>query len=195
MIRLWPVPLIVFSGCAAFTDPDPTNLQTYCTADTGFRAGYLSKAYYGVCPKETEGAFLAGLQRGRAYRPSPPQALPYYQRIEQTEKQLLAATSEPDRERLKVQGVLRRLSEGDRGRVPCGAAARPCLSSEPAAGAALLPAHRADREAAVGRHVRTRPRAAEGAATRCRMVGDPYRQLLVLVRDRRQRHPVGRLHE
>jgi uncharacterized protein DUF2799 len=74
----WTLPFIFLSGCAAFTDPDPTNLQTYCTADTGFRAGYLSKAYYGVCPKETEGAFLSGLQRGRAYRPSPPQALPYY---------------------------------------------------------------------------------------------------------------------
>ena len=99
----WTLPFIFLSGCAAFTDPDPTNLQTYCTADTGFRAGYLSKAYYGVCPKETEGAFLSGLQRGRGYRPSPPQALPYYERIEQTEKQLMAATSEPDRERLKVQ--------------------------------------------------------------------------------------------
>ena len=99
----WTLPFIFLSGCAAFTDPDPTNLQTYCTADTGFRAGYLSKAYYGVCPKETEGAFLSGLQRGRGYRPSPPQALPYYERIEQTEKQLMAATSNAERERLRGQ--------------------------------------------------------------------------------------------
>ena len=97
------IAVTVLSGCAAFTDPDPTNLSTYCTADTGFRAGYLSKAYYGVCPKETEGAFLSGLQRGRGYRPNPPQALPYYERIAQTEKQLMAATSDADRERLKVQ--------------------------------------------------------------------------------------------
>ena len=99
----WTLPFIFLSGCAAFTNPDPTNLQTYCTAETGFRAGYLSKAYYGVCPKETEAAFLKGLQRGRAYLPYPPQALPYFERMEQTEKQLLATASEPDRERLKVQ--------------------------------------------------------------------------------------------
>ena len=99
----WTLPFIFLSGCAAFTNPDPTNLATYCTSDTGFRVGYLSKAYYGVCPKESEGAFLAGLQRGRGYRAEPPQAWPYYQRMEQTEKQLLAATSSPDRELLKVQ--------------------------------------------------------------------------------------------
>lgn len=99
----WTLPFIFLSGCAAFTDPDPTNLQTYCTADTGFRAGYLSKAYYGVCPKETEGAFLSGLQRGRGYRANPPQAFPYFERMEQTEKQLLAATSNADRERLRAQ--------------------------------------------------------------------------------------------
>src|SRR4030095_3826067 len=94
------IPVIMLSGCATFTDPDPTNLATYCTAETGYRAGYMSKAYYGVCPKETEAAFLKGLQRGRAYLPYPPQALPYFERMEQTEKQLLATASEPDRERL-----------------------------------------------------------------------------------------------
>ena len=99
----WILPFIFLSGCAAFKDPDPTNLQTYCTSETGFRAGYLSKAYYGVCPKATEGAFLAGLEKGRGYRPNPPQALPYYERMSQLEKQLMATTSEPDRERVKVQ--------------------------------------------------------------------------------------------
>jgi hypothetical protein len=98
----WTIPFIFLSGCASFKDPDPTNLSTYCTQQTGFRAGYLSKAYYGVCPKETEGAFLAGLQRGRGYRAFPPQALPYYERMEQQEKQLMSATSAADRERLKV---------------------------------------------------------------------------------------------
>jgi hypothetical protein len=97
------IAVVVVSGCAAFTDPDPTNLATYCTAETGYRAGYMSKAYYGVCPKETEAAFLKGLQRGRAYVSYPPQALPYFERMAQTEKQLLATASEPDRERLKVQ--------------------------------------------------------------------------------------------
>src|SRR5258705_4463190 len=97
------LPVILLSGCAAFTDPDPTNLSTYCTSETGFRAGYLSKAYYGVCPKETEGAFLSGLDRGRGYRPNPPQALPYYERIAQTEKQLFAASTEAQRTRLRAQ--------------------------------------------------------------------------------------------
>ena len=98
----WTLPFIFLSGCAAFTNPDPTNLASYCTADTGYRVGYLSKAYYGVCPKESEGAFLAGLQRGRGYRAEPPQAWPYYQRMEQTEKQLLAASG-AERERLAAQ--------------------------------------------------------------------------------------------
>ena len=97
------IAFVFLSGCATLTEPDPSNLAAYCTSETGYRVGYLSKAYYGVCPKETEGAFLAGLQRGRGYRQNPPQALPYYQRMEQTEKQLLAATSDADRDRLKVQ--------------------------------------------------------------------------------------------
>ena len=99
----WIIPVITLSGCAAFSEPDPTNLATYCTAETGYRAGYLSKAYPGVCPKETEPAFLSGLQRGRGYRANPPQALPYYERMEQLEKQLLATTSEADRQRIRVQ--------------------------------------------------------------------------------------------
>ena len=97
------VPVVLLSACAGLENPDPTNLATYCTAETGYRVGYLSRAYYGVCPKETEAAFLSGLQRGRGYRASPPQALPYFERMEQTEKQLLAATSNPDRERLRAQ--------------------------------------------------------------------------------------------
>lgn len=92
--------VILLSGCATLTEPDSSNLSTYCTAETGYRVGYLSKAYYGVCPKETEGAFLSGLQRGRVYRLNPPQALPYYQRMEETEKQILAASTDTDRTRL-----------------------------------------------------------------------------------------------
>ena len=99
---IWSIPVVTLSACAAFTEPDPTNLATYCTAETGYRAGYLSKAYPGVCPKETEAAFLSGLQRGRLYRANPPQALPYYERMEQTEKQLLAASG-AERERLRAQ--------------------------------------------------------------------------------------------
>jgi hypothetical protein len=96
----WSIPVIFLSGCATFTEPDSSNLATYCTAETGYRVGYLSKAYYGVCPKETEGAFLAGLQRGRGYRQNPPQVLGYYQRMEETEKQLRSASTEAERTRL-----------------------------------------------------------------------------------------------
>jgi hypothetical protein len=99
---IWSIPVVIVSGCATFSDPDPTNLAGYCTAETGYRVGYLSRAYYGVCPKETEGAFLAGLQRGRGFRANPPQAQPYYERMEQTEKQLLAAPG-AERERLAAQ--------------------------------------------------------------------------------------------
>ncbi|HEY1290407.1 MAG TPA: DUF2799 domain-containing protein [Burkholderiales bacterium] len=102
-IGLRALPFVLLSGCAAFSTPDPTNLQTYCSADTGFRAGYQSRAYYGVCPKETEGAFLAGLEKGRGYRPNPPQALPYYERMSQLEKQIVASNSDADREGLRVQ--------------------------------------------------------------------------------------------
>jgi hypothetical protein len=96
------VPLVLLSACASLESPDPTNLATYCTAETGYRVGYQSRAYYGVCPQETEPAFLAGLKRGRGYRANPPQALPYFDRMERTEKQLLA-TSGAERERLREQ--------------------------------------------------------------------------------------------
>jgi hypothetical protein len=99
----WTLPVILLTGCATLREPDPSNLSTYCTVETGYRVGYLSKAYFGVCPKETEGAFLAAVQRGRGLRANPPQALPYYERMEVTEKQLLAATSDADRERLRGQ--------------------------------------------------------------------------------------------
>jgi hypothetical protein len=99
----WTIPVIVLSGCATLQNPDPSNVATYCTPETGYRVGYLSRAYYGTCPKETEGAVLTAVQRGRGYRANPPQALPYYERMEQTEKQLLAASSDADRERLRGQ--------------------------------------------------------------------------------------------
>ena len=96
------VPVILLSACAGLQNPDPTNLATYCTGESGYHVGYLSRAYYGVCPRESEPAFLAGLQRGRGYRANPPQALPYFERMEQTEKQLLAASG-AERERLRAQ--------------------------------------------------------------------------------------------
>jgi hypothetical protein len=97
------LPVTLAAACATLKEPDSSNLTTYCTAETGYRVGYLAKAYYGVCPKDSEAAFLAGLQRGRGYRPNPPQVQPYYERMEQTEKQLLAASSEVERTRLRTQ--------------------------------------------------------------------------------------------
>jgi hypothetical protein len=47
--------------------------------------------------------FLSGLQRGRGYRADPPQVEPYYERMEQTEKQLLAASTDAERTRLRAQ--------------------------------------------------------------------------------------------
>jgi hypothetical protein len=102
MRALRSVPFVLLSACAGLQNPDPSNLATYCTAETGYRVGYLSRAYYGVCPKETEGAFLSGLQRGRGYHANPPQAISYFERMEQTEKQLLAASG-AERERLRAQ--------------------------------------------------------------------------------------------
>jgi hypothetical protein len=89
-------------GCAALDNADKSNLAAYCTPENGYRLGSQSKAYFGVCPKDTESAFLAGLQRGRAYRPSTPAAWPLQERMDQTEKQLLSAPSEPERERLRA---------------------------------------------------------------------------------------------
>jgi hypothetical protein len=70
---------------------------------TGFRAGYLSKAYYGRLSEGDRGRVPSRPAARTRLSSQPAQALPYYERIEQTEKQLMAATSEPDRERLKVQ--------------------------------------------------------------------------------------------
>src|SRR3954465_10595156 len=97
------LPVTLAATCAHVQGPDSSQVASYCTAETGYRVGYLSKAYYGVCPRETEAAFLAGLQRGRGYRPNPPQVQPYYERMEHTEKQLLATSSEQERTRLRTQ--------------------------------------------------------------------------------------------
>ncbi len=99
----WLLPVALAAACGTLKNPDSSQVSTYCTAETGYRVGYLSRAYYGVCPKEAEAAFLAGLQRGRGYRLNPPQVQPYYERMEQTEKQLLAASTEAERAQLRAQ--------------------------------------------------------------------------------------------
>jgi hypothetical protein len=90
----------LLAGCA-ITQPEPSNLSAYCTAENAFRLGSQARAYLGVCPKETEAAFLAGLQRGRALVPPTPQAQPYIAQMTELERQLLAASSEGERERIR----------------------------------------------------------------------------------------------
>jgi hypothetical protein len=89
------IPVALLAACA--TAPDSSNVSAYCTPENAYRLGSQSKAYFGGCPKATESAFLSGLQRGRAVRPNPPQAMPYFERMELLEKQLLAAGSDAER--------------------------------------------------------------------------------------------------
>jgi hypothetical protein len=91
------------AGCATIYDPGPGNLAQYCTPENAFRLGSESRAYLGVCPKETQAAFLAGLERGRALRPNTPSVYPYIEQIRETEKMLLAAGTEAERERLRAR--------------------------------------------------------------------------------------------
>jgi len=94
---------LFLAGCATLESPDPSDVAAYCTPENAFRLGTQSKAYFGGCPKETEGAFLSALERGRALWPAPPQVLPYYQQMGQLEKQLVAANSEAEREGLRAR--------------------------------------------------------------------------------------------
>ena len=94
---------LVLAGCAGLHQPDVSDLSAYCTPQNAFRLGTESRAYFGVCPKESESAFLAALQRGRALLPPTPQLQPYFEKIAEIEKQIVAAPSEAERERLRPQ--------------------------------------------------------------------------------------------
>jgi hypothetical protein len=83
--------------------PDPSDTAAYCTEQNGYRLGSQMRAYYGNCPKTSEAAFLAGLQRGRGVRPSTPAAEPYFRQMDALEKQLVASTSETDRQPLRTR--------------------------------------------------------------------------------------------
>jgi hypothetical protein len=91
------------AACATLDEPTAANLARYCTPENAYRLGSQSRAYLGVCPKESEAAFLQGLARGRAIRPSTPAVEPYYQQMSQTEQRLLAASSEAEREPLRAR--------------------------------------------------------------------------------------------
>lgn len=95
------VPATLLAACATLEGPDPSNLSAYCTPENAFRLGSQSRAYFGVCPKATESAFLSALARGRALRPNPPQAWPYFQRMEELEKSLLTAGGDSERNQLR----------------------------------------------------------------------------------------------
>jgi hypothetical protein len=95
------IAVLFLAACATLEGPDSSNLSAYCTQENAYRLGSQSRAYFGVCPKATESAFLAGLQRGRAIAPTPPQVLPFYERMGQLEKQLLAAASDAERNQVR----------------------------------------------------------------------------------------------
>ena len=97
---LFPFMLV---ACTTLDKPTPENLAQYCTAQNAYRLGSQGRAYFGSCPKESEASFLQGLAKGRELRPWTPVVEPYYERMAQTEKRLLAASSEAEREPLRVQ--------------------------------------------------------------------------------------------
>ena len=94
---------VTLAACTTLDKPTSENLAQYCTPENAYRLGSQSRAYLGVCPKASEAQFLQGLARGRAIRPSTPAVEPYYLEMEQTEKRLLAATSESEREQLRAR--------------------------------------------------------------------------------------------
>ncbi len=97
---------VALAGCLTIEQPDSSNLAAYCAPQNAERLGAAARAYFGACPKESEGAFLAALERGRGLA-STPAVWPYYEKMQQTENMLVAATSDTERERLR--GELRGL--------------------------------------------------------------------------------------
>jgi hypothetical protein len=91
------------AACASIDKPTPENLAQYCTPENAYRLGSQGRAYFAVCPKESEASFLQGLARGRTLRPWTPVVEPYYEQMAQTEQRLLAASSEAERAPLRAQ--------------------------------------------------------------------------------------------
>jgi hypothetical protein len=93
---------LVLAGCAAFERPDPSNVQAYCTVRNGEQLGVEGRAYYGGCPKASEGELLAGLERGRGLAWTP--ALwSYQEQMRQTERELIASSSDSERSQLRTR--------------------------------------------------------------------------------------------
>ena len=90
------------AACAAIDQPDASNAAAFCTPRNAERLGAEGRAYFGGCPRASEDAMLAGLERGRALA-STPAVWPFYAQMHQAELQLVAAASDADRERLRSQ--------------------------------------------------------------------------------------------
>jgi len=93
---------MTLAGCLTIEQPDSSNLAAYCAPQNAERLGAAGRANFGACPKESEGAFLAALERGRGLA-STPAGWPYYEQMRQTENILVAAASDAERERLRGQ--------------------------------------------------------------------------------------------
>ena len=94
---------VTLAACASVNKPTPENLSRYCSPQNAYLLGSQGYAYYGVCPKESEPQFLQGLARGREYRPRTPVVEPYYEQIAQTEKRILSASSDAERDALRTR--------------------------------------------------------------------------------------------
>ena len=103
MRKTFVLAALAVAGCATIDTPTQANLAQYCSAENAYRLGSQSRAYLGVCPKESEAQFLQGLARGRQVRPWAPAVEPYYQQMSQAEQQLLSASAESERERLRTR--------------------------------------------------------------------------------------------
>jgi Protein of unknown function (DUF2799) len=94
--------VLTLAGCATLDQPDPSNVAAYCTRDNAVRLGSQGRAYFGGCPKDRESAFRDGLAYGRSLRYTPA-VWPYYERMRQTEDEIVAVASEPQREPLRAR--------------------------------------------------------------------------------------------
>jgi uncharacterized protein DUF2799 len=94
--------LLVLSGCATIDQPDASNAAAYCTRDNAVKLGSQGKAYFGNCPRDRESAFREGLAYGRSLRYTPSGWI-YFERMRQTEDQIVAAGSEAEKEPLRTR--------------------------------------------------------------------------------------------
>lgn len=101
-MRVAVVLVLALAGCAALRQPDASDPQAYCTTKNGMQMGVEGRAYYGGCPKESEGAFIAGLERGRAIGWNP-WVWSYDEQLRQTEGQLITAATDAERAQLRAR--------------------------------------------------------------------------------------------